>query len=145
MTDYILDTNALVALVSGSNEAFKKNYFMAKIQQANNIYTTSLNYYEFMRGVDAIKDQKALKLLKEHLTDSIRLITLISEKQVNKASEIYNKNKKRHTKKNSKIKPSDVDVIIAAIAICRNATVVTHDDDFSDIQGLVSENWESKK
>ena len=50
MGKFILDTNALISLIEGKNQKVKKRFEKA-VMNNDDISTTVLNYYEFLRGL----------------------------------------------------------------------------------------------
>ena len=140
MGKFILDTNALISLIEGKNQKVKKRFEKA-VMNNDDISTTVLNYYEFLRGLSTTTNVMCKKTLKNYIKQVITVITDISTKEADQASLIYRKVQKKN--KSKKTCPSDVDILMAAISLSIGATIVSHDSDFHSIGSKVKvENWE---
>ena len=144
MTKFILDTNAVISLIENKNKNFLRNFMKASFETNGEISITILNYYEYLRGTDAVTNVEYRKILEKYLKETISVIQYISLDDAKKASKIYQETRGNKLSKQKKRKePSDVDILMATIALNKGATIVSHDDDFRRIKGLKTENWES--
>ena len=139
MGRFILDTNALISIIEKKNPKILKNLNEAVLRQ-DEISITILNYYELLRGASATTNAKYGVYLKKYLNEVITVISKISQRDAQSAAGIYQKIRKKINEK--KTTPSDVDIIMAAIALSMDATIVSHDDDFH-LMGVKVQNWES--
>ena len=138
MDRFILDTNALISVIESKNKKMLKRLNEAIIYQ-NEISTTILNYYELLRGLSTTTNANYRKKIKNYVDELFIVISTISLKEADCAAGIYQKIQK--TIKGKKTTPSDVDIMMAAIALSLNATVVSHDSDFN-LMGVKVQNWE---
>ena len=139
MGRFILDTNALISIIEKKNPKILKHLNEAVLRQ-DEISTTILNYYELLRGASATTNAKYGVDLKKYLNEGITVISKISQRDAQSAAGIYQKIRKKINEK--KTTPSDVDIIMAAIALSMDATIVSHDDDFR-LMGVTVQIWES--
>ena len=138
MDRFILDTNALISIIESKNKKMLKRLNEAIIYQ-NEISTTILNYYELLRGLSVTTNAKYRKRIKNYVDEVFNVISTINLKEADCAAGIHQKVQKKI--KGKKGTPSDVDIIMAAIALSLNATIVSCDNDFNLI-GVKVQNWE---
>ena len=138
MGRFILDTNALISIMESKNPKMLKRLKEATLS-LDEISTTVLNYYELLRGLSTTTNAKYRKELKNYVDEVITVISTISPKEADCAVGIYQKIQKKINEK--KTPPSDVDIMMAAIALSMDATIVSHDDDLQ-LMGVKVQNWE---
>ena len=138
MVRFILDTNALISLFESKNRNISKRLDNAILNE-DEISTTILNYYELLRGLDYTTNAKYRKKIKHYVDKIFTVISTINLKEADCAAGIHQKVQKKI--KGKKGTPSDVDIIMAAIALSLNATIVSCDNDFNLI-GVKVQNWE---
>lgn len=146
MGKYLLDTNALISLIE-KNDKVTKRFRREILEEGTQFFTTSLNYYEYIRGIPGHRGDPRRRKLKEYLQKAVTVIHITDLKVIDQGGDIFRKlvikGKKLKTKgDDDKEFPDDVDILTAAISIQIKAVVVTHDPDFGKIDGVSSENWE---
>lgn len=143
MNKFILDTNAVISLIENKNQKLLHNFEKVSLDSEAEISITILNYYEYLRGIDAVTNVKYKKILERYLKKAITVIRCISLDDATEAAKIYQQTREisQDSKKKRK-EPSDVDILIGTIALRKDAVIVSHDDDFKRIKGLKTENWE---
>lgn len=146
MGRYLLDTNALISLIE-KNEKVSKKFDREVLIEGTEFFTTSLNYYEYVRGIPGHDGDPRRKKLKEFIKTTVEVVHVNDLKTIDHGGDIFRKLIKKGKK--SKVKgdddknfPDDVDILTAAISIRIKATVITHDSDFGKIDGVTIENWE---
>jgi predicted nucleic acid-binding protein len=83
------------------------------------------------------------KTLERYLNNTIKVIDCISLDVAKRASKIYQRTKGNEQDRRKKGKgSSDVDILMATIALSEDAIIISHDDDFKRVEGLETENWE---
>lgn len=128
---YLLDTNIVTAILK-NNQTINQ-----KLQNLNvldrKIWISGMTYYEVKRGLIAVNATRQLsdlhKLCEKYQVISIDLDIL------EEAAKIHADLKRRGTP------IGDADILIAATAIHRNLTLVSHDADMLRVPGLVLEDW----
>ena len=140
MSRFILDTNALISIIENKNQKMLKRLNEA-ILVPDDISTTILNYYEFLRGLNATTNTKHRKDLKKYMDKIITVINTINSEDADRAAGIYQNIQKKNKVGKRKTPPSDVDIIMTAIALSVDATIVSHDGDFF-LMGVKVQNWE---
>ena len=138
MVRFILDTNALISILESKNRNMLKRLKNAILNE-DEISTTILNYYELLRGLDYTTNAKYRKEIKQYVDKTFTVISTINLKEADCAAGIHQKIQK--IIKGKKGTPSDVDIIMAAIALSLNAIIVSRDNDFNLI-GVKVQNWE---
>lgn len=129
---YLLDTNIISALLKHNRNVGKK--LKTADRAGEKIFISTITYYEITRGLLAVKGIRKMKLFDKFRTKYSMLGT-DSEKVLNKAAEIY-----ANLKGRGKI-IQDADILIAAVAMSYDLTLVTDDSHFNRIHGLRIENW----
>lgn len=130
--DFLLDTNSVSAILNKNEKVAKK---MKEVtDEGKQIFISIITDYEINRGLFAANATRKLKdyeILREQLN-----ILWIDNLEISKnASEIYADLKQ----KGQLIQ--DADILIAAIALLKNLTVITNDKHFFRIPNLKVENW----
>ncbi|MDR2965156.1 MAG: PIN domain-containing protein [Treponema sp.] len=127
-----LDTN-IISYYFNSNEKIKEK-ILEIIDNNENICTTVINVYEILKGLKWKNNQNKEKQLKEFLKDVV--IFTIDDEVINIASEIYSE--LRISGKTI----SDADILIAAIVIKNNGTLVSNNiRHYENIKKLKLTNW----
>ena len=67
MTKFILDTNAVISLIENKNKNFLRNFMKASFETNGKISITILNYYEYLRGTDAVTNVEYRKISEEKM------------------------------------------------------------------------------
>jgi|YelNatPaOPRAMG01_1025707.scaffolds.fasta_scaffold26654_2 tRNA(fMet)-specific endonuclease VapC len=129
---YVLDTNIITAYLKG-NERVKQRVQQV-VLEGKEILINGISYYEIKRGLLA---KNAITQLKEFelLGREFGLVLLDSQDIFDRASEMY-----ANLKQEGEL-ISDADILIAALVITRNFTLVSADNDFNRIQELKLQNW----
>lgn len=141
MAKFILDTNAVISLIENNNKKVIDNFRKA-LELESDIFITILNYYEFLRGINAITNVKGRTILEKYLKETITVIESISLDDARRASKIYQEISKKNLHRKKGKGPGDVDILMTSIALRLDAIIVSHDDDFKGIKGLKIQNWE---
>lgn len=129
---YILDTNIISAILKHDKNVRKK--LIAADRVGEEIFISTISYYEILRGLLATKAISKLKRF-EIFRSKYGMLGTDSELVLNKAAEIYTNLKARGQL------IQDADILIAAVALVHDLTVVTNDKHFHRIYGLRLENW----
>ena len=124
MTNYVLDTSALIGLERGNKAVIER--FRELVKDESIFYTTMLNIAEFYYGY-AGKSKEAKKIANEFI-DRFKLLTLTLDSARNYAEFAY-----LHDQAGEKIE--DFDLLTAAIAMDNNAIIITLDKGFDRIRG----------
>lgn len=144
MVKFLLDTNAIIALLDSKNHKLVKR-FDREVILGDSVGTSILNYYEYARGVSKSTGNPGRAMLKKYLKASIKLVYFDNLDVADLASDIYlSLSGKPKKSKNAGVVggPDDVDILTASVALKMDAIIVTHDSDFSKITNLKTENWE---
>lgn len=130
---YILDTNVCIHLLNGSKQNILKKIEDIEIED---ILIPSIVRYELFYGAYKSKyKEKSLHLLRNFLEN---FSTMIFDENI---AEIAGKIRADLDAKGTPIGPYDL--IIAACAIHKNLTLITHNTkEFSRIDNLIIEDWE---
>ena len=130
MTKFILDTNAVISLIENKNQKLLQNFRNALLDPESEIFITILNYYEYLRGVNIVTNVEYTKTLERYLNNTIKVIDCISLDVAKRASKIYQRTKGNEQDRRKKGKgSSDVDILMATIALSEDAIIISHDDD----------------
>lgn len=128
---YLLDTNIVTAILK-NNQTINQ-----KLQNLNvldrKIWISGMTYYEVKRGLIAVNATRQLSDLHK-LCEKYQVISLDRD-ILEQAATIHADLKRRGTP------IGDADILIAATAIHRNLTLVSHDADMLRVPGLVLEDW----
>lgn len=129
---YLLDTNIIIAFMKNSEK------LKIKLQEAifygKEIFINGISYYEIKRGLLAANAPKQLKVFDE-ICKRFRILFLDNQKIFDKAAEIYSDLKQRGEL------IQDANILIAAISLTQNLTLVSDDSDFLRIKDITVENW----
>ena len=127
-----LDTD-IISYYFNSNEKIKEK-LLETIDNDENICTTVINVYEILKGFKWRSNQNKENQFKEFLRDV--MIFTIDDDVINIASEIYS-----NLRKFGKT-IGDADILIAAIVIKNNGTLVTNNaKHYEGIEHLKLTNW----
>jgi tRNA(fMet)-specific endonuclease VapC len=128
----ILDTDILIALLKGTQEAKEKIGLLE--QQGTQISTTIITAYELLKGAQ-ISNKAQYNLVKiRELLSNITILEL-SYNAIETASEIYGELRKT----GSVI--GEFDILIAAIARTLNEELLTKDEHFGSIKKIQINKW----
>jgi tRNA(fMet)-specific endonuclease VapC len=127
-----LDTN-IISYYFNSNEIIKEK-ILEIIDNNENICTTVINIYEILKGLKWKNNKNKEKQLNEFLKDVV--VFTIDDDVINIASEIYS-----DLRKSGKT-ISDADILISAIVIKNNGTLVSNNiKHYENIKKLKLINW----
>lgn len=129
---FMLDTNVITAILKGNEETTK--LAEKKTIAGDEVVINGMAYYEIKRGLLASNATNQLRQF-QTICRIYSLIWLESQNIFDIASEIYASLKRRG-------EPiGDADILIASMALCNNAILVSADTDFNRIKDLKVENW----
>lgn len=129
---YLLDTNIISAILKHDKNVRKK--LIAADRAGEEIFISTISYYEILRGLLATRAIRKLKHF-DKFRAKYGMLGTDSEAVLNKAAEIYVNLKARGQL------IQDADMLIAAVALTHDLTVVINDKHFNRIYGLRLENW----
>jgi len=136
MRNSLLDTSILIAFLKGEEDVVAK--VEAYLGEFDMLSLSIITYYEILRGLKYIENEKKLRGFEE-LMDKSEIITLDKE-IIDKASEIYAELMRR-----GKL-IEDADILIAASCLVRGMVLVTDNEEhFRRIESLEVENWLTRK
>lgn len=133
MTCYLLDTNAVIALLNDSNSPLARRI---RLHKPFDVYLSSIVAYELFYG--AFKSQRSKHNIA--LVDSLQFEILAFDKEdARQAGDIRNI-------LGSQGKPiGPYDILIAGQARARNMVLITHNtEEFSRVNDLIIEDWEKE-
>jgi len=130
--NYLLDTNIITAILKNNKTVLKKIKAVELV--GDQIFLSTISYYEITRGLLAVKATRQMKRFDQLCIDYDMLGT-DSKKVLNKAADIY-----AYLKIRGEI-IQDADILIAAVALANDLTLVTADQHFDRIPTLRIENW----
>ena len=139
MSRYILDTNILSYLIDiNSQYHTKTKEFLNSLKAQDELSTTTLTLLELNYTLEVLNDKSTYNLFKqaiEKIENSLNIYTI--EIETTKIFSKLKQNYKKATGINSRAaKKNDIDLIIASIAIEKNATLVSNDKIFNTIAKL---------
>lgn len=138
MTDYILDTNAVSAILDKKGRVAEK--LQGAVFRGNSAYISGLTLYEVKRGLLAENLRDKLDQLDSICRKFAVVVALLdSEPIFDAAAGIWADLRKTGTPLDA-----DADILIAATAVTRRMVVVSDDSDFHTIRGVTRqtvENW----
>ena len=134
MIKYCLDTNAVSDIIADRYNVKQK--MKEELQAGNEIFISSVVYYEIVRGYKAAKRTNKLKDFYNFYSKFSHLYLDREDMSViEKSADIYDE-----LHKGQQIE--DNDIYIAAIAMVNDCTLVTaNEKHFSRIEGLTYTNW----
>lgn len=132
---YLLDTNACIRYLNGRSQALRRHLLT---HQPEEIVLCSVVKAELFYGAwRSTYPQQTLEKQKQ-FTDQFRSLVFDDA-----AAEVYGQIRADLAQKGTPIGPNDL--LIAAIAVANNATLITHNvKEFSRIDRLALEDWESE-
>ena len=132
MRSSLLDTSILIAFLRGEEDVVSK--VEAYLEEFDMLSLSIITYYEILRGLKYIENEKKLRGFEE-LMDKSEIITLDRE-IIDRASEIYAELKRRGEL------IEDADILIAASCLVKGMVLVTDNEEhFRRIESLEMENW----
>lgn len=133
MNFYTLDTNVVAAVLRG--EARVMSRLEAAISAGNLVTINAMSYYETRRGLLPKHSRKRMRF--DTLKQEAGILEL-DEAGLDIAATIYQRLRRSGTL------IEDADILIAAIALANDATLVTRNTKhFERIEELKLENWEA--
>jgi|GEM_PF-159754 len=132
VVNYLLDTNIISAMMKRNEQVLKKLDLVEFAEEQ--IFISTITYYETKRGLLATQATQKMKEFNK-LRQKYEMLGTDDEIVLDKASEIY-----AHLKQRGEILP-DADILIAAVALTQDLTLVTADNHFDRIEELRVENW----
>ena len=133
--EYLLDTNACIALINRTSELVRKRFSKA-VESGEPVWVPSVSLYELWYGVAKSVQTEANTLrLKMFLAGPVRVLEF-GEEDARCAGEI------RNTLERTGKPIGTYDLLIAGQALCRKLTLVTANArEFGRVKGLVWEDW----
>ena len=132
MRSSLLDTSIHIAFLRGEEDVVSK--VEAYLEEFDMLSLSIITYYEILRGLKYIENEKKLRGFEE-LMDKSEIITLDRE-IIDRASEIYAELKRRGEL------IEDADILIAASCLVKGMVLVTDNEEhFRRIESLEMENW----
>ncbi|OHD06713.1 MAG: hypothetical protein A2Y34_05570 [Spirochaetes bacterium GWC1_27_15] len=132
MKKYCLDTNIISYLLKGNNILYDK--LKKEINKGNRIIINVITYYEILRGLLSIKNQKKIEVFKE-ICNEFDII------EINKDTFEISANIYVNLKEKGRI-IEDADIFIGAICIENDFILITNNEShFQYIDNLIYENW----
>ncbi len=128
---YLLDTNIVTAILKNNQTINQKLRNLNIVDRK--IWISGMTYYEVKRGLIAVNATRQLSDLQK-LCDEYQVISIDLD-ILEEAAKIHADLKRRGTP------IGDADILIAATAINRNLTLVSHDADMLRVPGLALEDW----
>jgi tRNA(fMet)-specific endonuclease VapC len=127
-----LDTNILTAFLKNDLRAVAK--VSSYLENFGKLTINVISYYEILRGLKDLGSKEKLIRFREFIEENE--LVWISKETVEKAAEIY-----AYLKKSGNL-IEDADILMAAIAIVEDLTLVTNNPaHFRKVKGLRLENW----
>jgi tRNA(fMet)-specific endonuclease VapC len=133
--EYLLDTNACIALINRTSEPVRKRFSKA-VESGERVWVPSVSLYELWYGVAKSVQTEANTLrLKMFLAGPVRVLEF-GEDDARTAGEI------RNTLERAGRPIGTYDLLIAGQALSRGLTLVTaNTKEFARVKGLVWEDW----
>jgi tRNA(fMet)-specific endonuclease VapC len=138
MTDYLLDTNAVIVLINGTSDRARKNFTQAS-KRDTTIYLSAIVLHELRFGIaNSARPGQNTKVLELFLAGEFVILPFTADHAAI-AAEARLKLKRQGTP----IGPYDL--LIAAQGLALDATVVTADTrEFSRVEGLKLIDWSAE-
>jgi len=130
--NYIIDTNIISALMR--DEPRVKARLQEKLLLGRSVFISAISYYEIKRGLLAVSGNRRLGIFEE-MCSRFGVLLLDDREIFDTAAQIYDELRRRGEL------IEDADILIAALALLREAVVVSGDTDFHRIRSLNVENW----
>ena len=128
---YLLDTNILSYLLKGKGSNIVKK--LSSIDR-NDIFVPSIAYSELLFGAEKIGNPKLTEAIKS-LVSPFKIVPF-----THKEASVYAKIRNDLERKGTPI--GAMDLLIAAIAVAGNYTLVSHNcDEFKRVDSLILEDW----
>ncbi len=127
-----LDTNIITAFLKNDMRVVKRisNY----LEEFDKLSINIISYYEILRGLKDLGNENKIKRFEDFIQENEMI--LIRKETVEKAAEIY-----AYLKKDGNL-IEDADILMAAIAIVDDLTLVTNNEDhFYRVKNLSIDNW----
>ncbi len=132
---YLLDTNTCIKYLNGTSESIRRNM---ERNNPENIAVCSVVKAELFYG--AMKSRCPERNLQKQQNFLNRFVSYPFDDE---AAEKYGKIRSTLEKAGNPIGPNDL--MIASIALVKNATLITHNPrEFDRVEGLLSEDWEKQ-
>ena len=127
-----LDTNIITAFLKNDLRAVEK--VSAYLESFDKLSINVIAYYEILRGLKDLGNEEKLRRFGNFIEENE--LIWIRKETVEKAAEIY-----AYLKKDGNL-IEDADILMAAIAIVEDLTLVTNNPNhFSRVKGLRLDNW----
>ena len=130
----LIDTHILSELFKGNNTV--KARVSEYVKEHHSLTISQITKYEILKGLKAKKAQKQINAFKTFC--NANTIISITDDIIIKASDIYAELRQQGETL------SDADILVAAIAIVNNLTLITNNTKhFTRIKSLKLDNWKS--
>ena len=128
----IIDTSAMVSFLNGTPEAVKKIEELTN--QGDMIAITTITVYELLKGAQLSSRQKENLLEVTEAISSVQILDLSNDACL-EAARIY------CTLKEEGKLIGEFDILIAAIAKTNGEAILTRDQHFKSVPGLILAKW----
>ncbi len=129
---FTLDTNIVIALMAKNETALARA--REALLSGSVVSINAVSYYEIRRGLESTERAEKLAAF-DRVCSGIGLL-LIDEKAIlDEASRIWDGLRQRG------VLIEDADILMASIAITKGYVLVSDDNHFERVPGLVVENW----
>jgi tRNA(fMet)-specific endonuclease VapC len=128
----IIDTSAMVSFLNGTPDAVKK--IEELINQGDRIAFTTITVYELLKGAQLSSRQKENLLKVTEAISSVQILDLSNDACL-EAARIY------CTLKEEGKLIGEFDILIAAIAKTNGEAILTRDQHFKSVPGLILAKW----
>ena len=128
----IIDTSAMVSFLNGTPEAVKKIEELTN--QGDIIAITTISVYELLKGAQLSSRQKENLLEVTEAISSVQILDLSNDACL-EAARIY------CTLKEEGKLIGEFDILIAAIAKTNGQAILTRDQHFKSVPGLILAKW----
>ncbi|NER36780.1 MAG: type II toxin-antitoxin system VapC family toxin, partial [Oscillatoria sp. SIO1A7] len=129
---YLLDTNVISYLVK-KNARAKAKFWSLKVKEED-IYISIISYYEVKRGLLYANATRQMANFTKFCQE-VKVLFLDDLEIIERAAAIHADLRGKGTLL------EDADILIAATAIARDLTLVSHDSDMLRVPGLKLEDW----
>ena len=128
----IIDTSAMVAFLNGTQDAVRKIEELTN--QGDTIAVTTITVYELLKGAQLSSRQKENLLYVTEAISSVQILDLSNDACL-EAARIY------CTLKEEGKLIGEFDILIAAIAKTNGQAILTRDQHFKSVPGLILAKW----